>query len=163
MTSEISRRLAVAELSERILEMAKTGVYRTSIFEAFQPVATKRHISLAIRHAKRFGLHSVAKLRDEDLGTYYQLDAVKYQALQHTMQSVVPLESDEAVLKRMTDAVTTVKLMVMVVGGSAIALFSSGFVCILLGKASLGSGFLTAGATAIALWLLQKNLAKKIV
>ncbi len=163
MTSEISRRLAVAELSERILEMAKTGVYRTSIFEVFQPVATKRHISLAIRHAKRFGLHSVAKLRDAELGTYYQLDAVKYQSLQHTMPSIVPTESDEAVLQRMTDAVTTVKLLVTVAGGGAIALFSSGLICILVGKASLGSGLLTGGATAIAIWLLQKNLARKIV
>ena len=163
MTSEISRRLAIGELSERILEMAKTGVYRTSVFEAFQPVATQRQISLAIRHAKRFGLHSVAKLRDAELGTYYQLDAVKYQSLQHTMQSVVPLESEEAVLKRMTDAVATVKLLVTVAGSGAISLLSSGFICLLLGKASLGGGLLTGGTTAIALWLLQKSLAKKIV
>jgi hypothetical protein len=163
MSGEISRRLTIAELSDRILDMGKTGVYRTSIFEAFQPVATKRQISLAIRHAKRFGLHSVAKLRDADLGTYYQLDGVKYQALRHTIQSIAPLESEEAVLQRMTDAVATVKLMITVAGGGAIALLSSGFICLLLGRASLGGGLLTGGATAIALWMLQKNLAKKIV
>jgi hypothetical protein len=63
----------------------------------------------------------------------------------------------------MTDAVATVKLMITVAGGGAIALLSSGFICLLLGRASLGGGLLTGGATAIALWMLQKNLAKKIV
>jgi hypothetical protein len=47
------------DLTRRILEMATTGVYRGSIFEALAPIATQRQIRQAIAHAKQFGLHSV--------------------------------------------------------------------------------------------------------
>ena len=75
MSHGISRRASVPELSRQVLEMATTGVYRESIFEALQPLATKKSIRLAIAHAKQFGMYSVAELRDDVLGTYYQIGA----------------------------------------------------------------------------------------
>ncbi|NJP09904.1 MAG: hypothetical protein HC866_10815 [Leptolyngbyaceae cyanobacterium RU_5_1] len=159
--SEIARRLTVAELSQRILEMAKTGVYRASVFEAFQPVATKKQISQAIRHAKQFGLHSVAKLRDVELGTYYQVDAVKCQSLQQIVRTTVPLESPEDLLKRTTTALLTIQRMLAVAGGGAIALFGIGLFCLITSKPQLGLGLLTSAASAIGVWVLQKAVAKR--
>ena len=46
--SQLAPRLSETELSQRILAMAKTGVYRESIFEAFRSLATKRQIRQAI-------------------------------------------------------------------------------------------------------------------
>jgi hypothetical protein len=88
--SPLAPRLSETELSQRILEMAKTGVYRESIFEAFRSLATKRQIRQAIAHAKQFGLYSVRDLRDEELGTYYQVDLAKYDSFQAALKAAVP-------------------------------------------------------------------------
>jgi hypothetical protein len=150
-------------MSQRILEMAKTGVYRSSIFEAFQPVATKRHISLAIRHAKKFGLHSVAKLRHGELGTYYQVDLATYQACQTALQKSIPMESEEDVVKRMMDAVMMIQMMLTIAAGGAIAFFGMGLVCFTTGKPNLGWGLLTSSVGAVGIWTLQKAIAKKVI
>ena len=160
--SEMTRRLTVAELSDRILEMAKTGVYRESLFEAFQPVASKRSISHAIRHAKQFGLHSVAKLRDAELGTYYQVDLVKLEASKHALQVAVPL-TEEDVFQRMTAAMTTIRVMLGVASGGAIALAGFGAFCLLTGKSSLGWELMAGSISAVGIWAFQKSLAKKIM
>ncbi|MBF2027462.1 MAG: hypothetical protein IGS48_11940 [Oscillatoriales cyanobacterium C42_A2020_001] len=160
--SGITRRLTVSELSQRILDMAKTGVYRESLFETFQPVATKQQISQAIRHAKQFGLHSVAKLRDPELGTYYQLDQVKFNSLQHSLQTVVPLAKEDG-LQRMTEAIVTIRLMLTVAAGSAIALLAMGVFCLLTQNSSTGWGLITGAVSGAAIWALQKALAKKIM
>ncbi len=160
--SGITRRLSVTELSQRILDMGKTGVYRSSIFEAFQPVATQRQISLAIRHAKQFGLHSVAKMRDRELGTYYQVDAVKRQQLHQAFQTTVPAASEEDVLKRMTEAVLTIQMMLKVTAGGAIAVFGVGLFCLTTGKPQLGGGLLTSALCLVGIWAMQRSLAKKV-
>jgi hypothetical protein len=79
------------DLTRRILEMATTGVYRGSIFEALAPIATQRQIRQAIAHAKQFGLHSVRSLRDGELGTYYQVEPQKYASFQTAIAAAVPL------------------------------------------------------------------------
>lgn len=160
--SGITRRLTVSELSQRILDMAKTGVYRESLFETFQPMATKQQISHAIRHAKQFGLHSVAKLRDPELGTYYQLDQVKFDSLQHSLQTVVPLAKED-VLQRMTEAVVTIRLMLTVAAGGAIALFAIGAFCLMTQNSSTGWGLIAGAVSSAGIWALQKALAKKIL
>ena len=48
--------------------MARTGVYRQSVFEAFRSMATQRQIRDAIAQAKQFGLYTVSSLRDAELG-----------------------------------------------------------------------------------------------
>lgn len=160
--SEISRRLTVFELSQRIVEMAKTGVYRESIFETFQPVATKQQIRHAIRHAKQFGLYSIASMRDTQLGTYYQLDQVKFSSLQTAFQSSLPV-SHEDVMQRMTEAMVTIRLMLTVAGMGAIALLGVGLFCLMTGKSSVGWGLLSSAVSTIGLWSLQRAIAKKLV
>jgi hypothetical protein len=160
--SEISRRLSVLELSQRILEMARTGVYRESVFEAFQPVATKQQIRQAIRHAKQFGLHSIAPMRDAELGTYYQLDQVKFDSLKSTFSSSLPL-AEEDVFQRMTEAIVTIRLMLMVAGSSAIALLGMGLFCLVSGHPGIGWGVVSGATGAIGTWVLQKSLAKKLL
>lgn len=160
--SGITRRLTVSELSQRILEMAKTGVYRESIFEAFQPVATKRQISHAIRHAKQFGLHSIAPMRDANLGTYYQLDAVKFASLQQAFKASVPL-AEEDVFQRMTEATLTIRMMLTIASGGAIALFGVGLLCMAIGNSGAGWGLMTSSIGAVGIWALQKALARKIM
>lgn len=96
--SPLTRRLSVAELRDRILTMATTGVYRQSVFEAFQPVATQQQIRSAITQAKRIGLKSVATLRDPELGTYYQLDQARYQLLKaQSQRTFEPPAGDDGV------------------------------------------------------------------
>ncbi|MDX2231974.1 MAG: hypothetical protein NW220_20230 [Leptolyngbyaceae cyanobacterium bins.349] len=160
--SEITRRLTVTELSQRILDMAKTGVYRESLFETFQPMATKEQIRQAIRHAKQFGLHSVAQMRDTELGTYYQVDTAKFAALQSAFERSLPL-SEADVFQRMTEAVITIRLMLTIAGGGAIALLSLGLLGLVTGNRETGWGLVAGGVGAIAIWTIQKALAGKFV
>lgn len=160
--SGITRRLTVAELSQRILEMAKTGIYRESIFETFQPVATKVQIRQAIRHAKQFGLHSVAAMRDAELGTYYQVDQVKLAALQSALQVSLPL-AEADVFQRMTEAMLTIRLMLAIAGAGAIALLGVGIVCLLTENTGAGWGLISSALSTIALWTVQKGLARKVM
>jgi len=160
--SEMTRRLTVAELSQRILDMAKTGIYRESIFETFQPLATKQNIRQAIRHAKQFGLHSVATMRDAELGTYYQLDQAKFAASQHALQSSLPL-TEADVLQRMTEAIVTIRLMLAIAGSGAALLLGLGLFCLLSGNAGSGWGLISGSLCAIAIWTAQKTLAKKVM
>jgi hypothetical protein len=160
--SIITRRLSVLELSQQILEMAKTGVYRESVFEALQPLATKKQIKEAIAHAKRFGLHSVASLRDAELGTYYQLDLVKYQSLQHVLHSPMHLGKDEELVQRLTDATTSVHLMLGIAKGLAVMLAIAGMICWATGSGQVSFGLLSGAVSATGLWALQKSLVKQI-
>ena len=159
--SSLTRRLSVTELSQRILEMAKTGVYRESVFEAFRPNATKKQIRAAIAHAKQFGLHSAPNLRDPELGTYYQVDLVKYESLQQALRASITFDQGEDLAKRIMEAAQTIRIMLMVSGGLTIVLTSLGAICLLLGRSHIGSAA-WLGAFCVALvWFLQKNLAKK--
>lgn len=160
--SEISRRLTVSELSQRIVEMAKTGVYRESIFETFQPVATKQQIRHAIRHAKQFGLHSIATMRDTELGTYYQLDQVKFDSLKSSFHASLPL-SHEDVVQRMTEALITIRLMLTIAGTSAIALLGIGLFCWVTGRPNMGLGLVIGAISTIGIWGLQRAIANKLI
>lgn len=154
----ITRRLSVSELSEQILEMAKTGVYRESVFEALQPLATQRQIRTAIAHAKRFGLHSVASLRDAELGTYYQLDWVKYQANQHLLHASEYLGKDADLLKRVTEAQQTARRMLVLARGLAIVLGLASLSCGILGQRPIGLMLLGGTIAAGLLWGLQRSI-----
>ncbi|MDA0265804.1 MAG: hypothetical protein O3A14_02330, partial [Cyanobacteria bacterium] len=114
--------LSDLELTQRILDMAKTGVYRESILEALQPVATQRQIRSAITQAKQFGLHSDRSLRDAELGTYYQVDLRRYHSFQAAISAAVPLESHD-VASQVLLTTQALRRMLVVAGGGAIALF----------------------------------------
>ncbi|MBD1866220.1 hypothetical protein H6F95_02650 [Cyanobacteria bacterium FACHB-471] len=160
--STIARRPSVVELSQRILDMANTGVYRESVFEALKPVATKKQIREAIAHAKKFGLHSVASLRDEELGTYYEVDLVKLRSLEHTIPTSVPASQSTDLTKQTTDAIVTIRLMLTAAKGAAIALTIIGFAYLLTGKQQASFGLFSSAASAAGLWMLQKAFAKKV-
>lgn len=157
----ITQRLSVSELTPRILEMAKSGVYRTSIFEAFRAMATQKQISQAIRHAKQFGLYSVAGLRDAELGTYYQLDEVKYRSLQPTLQSTL-INLDVDPVKQATEAMLTVKLMLAIAKGLTIALAGLSVFCFFTGHWQMAWETVAGTLSALGIWSVQKALAKKL-
>jgi hypothetical protein len=164
--STITRRSSVVELSQRILDMAKTGVYRESVFEALKPVATKKQIREAIAHAKKFGLHSVASLRDEELGTYYEVDLVKLRSLEHTIPTSVPSSQStdltKQTTKQATEAIVTIRLMLTAAKGAAIVLTIIGFAYLLTGNQQASFGLFSSAASAAGLWMLQKAFAKKV-
>jgi hypothetical protein len=157
-----SQKLSVNELTARVLEMAQTGVYRESIFEAFQPVATKRQIRSAIAQAKQFGLHSVASLRDSELGTYYQADASHYQLFQTALRSAA-LSGGEDLAQQVIHGTQAIKAMLVVVGGSTLGLFGIGSLCLLSGHAHTGGLLWLGAALTGGIWVVQRSVAKPLI
>lgn len=151
------------ELTGRILDMAQTGVYRESLFEAFRPVATKKQVKEAIALAKQFGLHSDPSLRDTELGTYYQADAKKVASYHSVIQSSVMLSAGDDMAAQMQIAIRTVKLMLVVSGGGAIALLLLGIGYLLSGKAEAAAMWWSSALCAGGIWLWQKTVAKPLL
>ena len=156
--SAIIRRLSVPELTQQILEMAKTGVYRESLFETLRPLATQRQIRTAIAHAKRFGLHSIANLRDSKLGTYYQVDLVKYEAQRHLLHSPAHFGEDADLLQRVTVAQQAIAQMLIVVKSLTIVLGLASFACAILGQGQISLSLLSGMIGAAIVWALQRSL-----
>ena len=163
MTKAIATRLSMNELTGRILEMAQTGVYRESLFETFRPMATKKQVKGAIALAKQFGLHSDPTLRDEALGTYYQVDPQRVQSYQSAVDSSLMLQAGDDVAQQVQLAVATVKMMLLVSGGSAIALVAIGSGYVLSGKAETAAAWWTSALCAGGIWLWQKRVAKPML
>ncbi|MBD0269080.1 MAG: hypothetical protein ICV77_12400 [Cyanobacteria bacterium Co-bin8] len=157
-----SQRLSVSDLTARVLEMGQTGVYRESIFQAFQPVATKRQIRSAIAQAKQFGLHSVAALRDSELGTYYQADPARYQLFQKALRTSA-LTNGEDLAQQLIHGTQAIKTMLFVVAGSALGLFGIGSLCLLGGQTQTGSLLWLGAALAGGIWAVQRTVAKPLV
>lgn len=156
----IPQKLSVSELTGRILQMAQTGVYRESIFEAFQPVATKREIRSAIAQAKQFGLRSVAAMRDTDLGTYYQADPAQYPVFQAALKAAILPENEETLAQRMIRLTQAIQAMLVLAGGSALALMVVGSLCLLNHQPHTG-GLLWLGSFLLgSLWGLQCCIAR---
>lgn len=173
--SVITKRSSVPELSQQILEMAKTGVYRESVIEALHPIATKKQIRLAIAYAKQFGLHSVASLRDAELGTYYAVDVEKYQSLHHKLQqglqhgptAIATSEAQDLakqdLVTKVVDVTVVVRLMLATVRGLAIASLMIGLACLLSGQQPVGLGLLMSAAVTTTIWMIQRAIAQKMI
>lgn len=159
--SAIAKRSSVSELTHQILEMGKTGVYRESVFEALGPLGTKKQIRLAIAHAKKFGLHSVASLRDAELGTYYQVDLTTYHSLKHSIAAIAP-DDRRTTITQLVDATSTVNLMLATAKGLAIAMLLLGVACLLSGHRQISFNLLVSAASAGGLWMLQKSVARNV-
>ncbi|MEO0884555.1 MAG: hypothetical protein AAFY54_01295 [Cyanobacteria bacterium J06648_10] len=159
----ITTQLSMNELTGRILDMAQTGVYRESLFEAFRPVATKKQVKEAIALAKQFGLHSDPSLRDTELGTYYQADAKKVASYHSVIQSSVMLSAGDDMAAQMQIAIRTVKLMLVVSGGGAIALLLLGIGYLLSGKVEAAAMWWSSALCAGGIWLWQKTVAKPLL
>ena len=163
MTKAIVTRLSMNELTGRILDMAQTGVYRESLFETFRPMATKKQVKSAIALAKQFGLQSDPTLRDADLGTYYQADAQKVRSYQSIIDSSLMLQAGDDMAQRMQLAMRTVKMMLVVSGGCAIALLAVGCGYVLSGKAEAAAMWWTSALCVGGIWLWQKTVAKPLL
>ena len=150
-----------ADLSQRILEMAATGVYRESIFEAFKPLATKKQISSAIALAKQFGLRTDASLRDPELGTYYHADPEQVQQYQALATTPMTLSEDEDIAARMTVAVQTLQAMVTIAGTVTVVLIVIGSLCVLSGRLINGAVVYCSAFWTGIIWLVQRQLVRK--
>jgi hypothetical protein len=148
------------ELSQRVLAMAKTGVYRESIFEALQPLASKRQIREAIAIAKSFGLRSDPKLRDPELGTYYQVSLQQYEAFETALQMALAPGAWQDPATQLVAMTVALRQMVRLVGITALALLVIGSLYILSNQLTTGALFCSAALCAGGIWAVQKRLAK---
>jgi hypothetical protein len=160
--TNLTRRLSVPELSEQVLQMAMTGVYRESVFEALQPLATKQQIRRSIAHAKRFGLHSVASLRDAELGTYYQLDETKYQALKHKLHAPESFGEDAELVQRVTHATQIVQRMLMAATVLAGVLGLLSAIGGITGHWQASIALFSSAIGVVGLWGLQRWIATQL-
>ncbi|NJN02253.1 MAG: hypothetical protein HC873_01100 [Leptolyngbyaceae cyanobacterium SL_1_1] len=161
--SPLTQRLSTAEISQRILEMAVTGVYRESVFETFRPVATKKQIRDAIAHAKHLGIRSVPQLRDEALGTYYQIDASRYATAQAIVEAEIQLAVGESPSQRLL-VVTQALRATLGVSASFTVLFGLGSSLFWLnGQVGWASSTLFSSLSAAAIWAVQRQVAKNLV
>ncbi|MEM9003779.1 MAG: hypothetical protein AAGE59_09675 [Cyanobacteria bacterium P01_F01_bin.86] len=158
-----SLRLSEIELSQRILEMACTGVYRESIFEAFQSLATKQQIRSAITHAKQFGLYSVRNLRDSELGTYYQVDTAKYQSFQAALKASVPLTSEDDLAARIVASTQAVQALLAIAGSCAIGFLIVGGFCLVTGHLQSGRLAWVSAASMGAIWFIQRTWVRSFL
>lgn len=158
--TDLSRRLSTLELSQKILEMGRTGVYRESVFEALQPYATKRQIREAIAYAKQFGLHSVAPMRDSELGTYYQLDLAKYQRAQPTLKDTLPLMQKGDVAQQLLERDRALERVLMLTQSFWMILAIAGVSSILMGWSRVGFGALSGAVSVAVLWGIQRQITR---
>lgn len=154
--------LTDTELTQRILEMGQTGVYRESILTTFAPHASKRRIRSAIAQAKQFGLYSVASLRDPELGTYYQVEPAQVESFKVAIATTAP-PADGDWPQRLVDSVEIMKTMLAVAASGAIALFGSGSLCLLHGAPYTGSVLWLMAAIAAAIWGIQNRLVRRVL
>jgi len=152
---QIVPRLSETELSQRIMEMAKTGVYRESIFEAFQPLATKKQIRSAISHAKQFGLYSVRHLRDPDLGTYYEVDLTKYQSFLAALEANIHLPAENDLAAQILASTQTIRVMLVIPGSIALGCLLVGGFCFITGHLQSGRFAWISAASIGGIWALQ--------
>ena len=163
MSHGISRRASVVELSRQVLEMATTGVYRESIFEALHPLSTKKNIRLAIAQAKQLGMYSVADLRDDALGTYYQIDLAQYQVSKDALESPLVPEDPAQAVQLATNMLSTMRWLVRLTLFTAILLASVGLSCHWFGSGHLQGGLLVSAGIVLAIWHLQRRLLARFL
>ncbi len=154
--------ISTLELSQRILDMAESGVYRELILEALHPLATKKQIRSAIAQARHYGLYSVPELRDPDLGTYYQRDPKHYQSLQRALRSSIPL-SEQPLPEQIRQTTITIRRMLGIAAGCSLVSSLGGISCLVLQHTQLGWGLLVCSSSLAGVWGLQRGLAYGMV
>ena len=159
----LTRCLSTAEISQRILDMAVTGVYRESVIEAFYPLATKKQIRQAIAQAKQLGVRSVPQLRDETLGTYYQIDASSYASAQAVVKAEIARGAEASPAERLLLATQALRAMLGVSVTFALLLGVCSTLLWLNGQLLWGTGTLLGSLSAAGIWLIQKRLARNLI
>jgi len=155
--------LSVTDLTGRVLAMAKTGVYRQSVFEALGPVATRRHIRDAIAQAKQFGLRTVPTLRDPELGTYYQVDAASYEAFQSAAKTLPAGQGTTDLAAQVMHTHQAMRAMLTTVAGSTVGLGLLGGWCLLDGQVQAGRGLWLGTLVAGGVWTVQRAIARRVL
>lgn len=148
-------------LTHQVLTMAKTGVYRQSLFEALKPVATQRQIRDAIAQAKQLGLYSVPSLRDEELGTYYQIESADYEAFEGAASALAPLSPTTNLADQVISTQRAMQTMLRTVAGCSLILGLLGGWCLWEGQAQTGRGLWLGALVAGGLWGVQRAIAKR--
>lgn len=148
-------------LTHQVVTMAKTGVYRQSIFEALKPLATQRQIRDAIAQAKQVGLYSVPALRDEELGTYYQIEAADYEAFQNAAKTLAPLSPATNLADQVMSTQQAMHTMLRTIAGSSLGLGLLGGWCLWEGQAQAGRALWLGALVAGGLWGVQRAIAKR--
>ena len=155
--------LSPLDLTERVLAMAKTGVYRQSVYEALGTMATRRQIRDAIAQAKQFGLYTVASLRDEDLGTYYQVEAASYESFQAASRTLAAGAAPENLADQVVATHNALRAMLSAVASSTLGLGLLGGWCLLDGQTQLGRGLWLGAMVAGGLWGVQRWIARRAI
>ncbi len=161
--------LSLTDLTQRILEMSETGIYRESIFEVFHSLATKKDVRRAIAYAKTLGLYSVASLRDETLGTYYELDPEIYRQRKRAVGDIALWEAEierKAALKKQSAAqaegdTDTVQEMLATARGAAGLMLMLSLSFGLAGFQYICGIGLCIALGAAAAWQLQRLLVQR--
>lgn len=157
--------LSTSELRQRILEMAQSGVYRQSIFEALRPYARRRQISIAIASARRFGLQSVANLRDPQLGTYYELGETDWSFDSHISTPIRDLLRPDAIVAPARKDGSAIRLVLQwilwIPMGSALLLLVMGILSLALNALSWGFAFCFGSGMALTIWIVQRILFQR--
>lgn len=149
------------ELTDRVLTMAQTGVYRQSVFEALGPIATRPQIREAIAQAKQFGLYTVSALRDDELGTYYQVEPTRYESFQAAAKVLVAGPSPENLAEQVIATHSALRAMLTTVATSTLGLGMIGGWCLLDGHTQLGRGLWLGAVVAGGLWIVQRWIARQ--
>ncbi|MEA5450244.1 hypothetical protein VB780_16810 [Leptolyngbya sp. CCNP1308] len=155
--------MSTLDLTDRVLTMAKTGVYRQSVFEALGPIATRRQIRDAIAQAKQFGLYTVSALRDEDLGTYYQVEAANYESFQAASKALAAGAPPENLATQIVVTHAALQAMLTTVAGSTLGLGLLGGWCLIDGHTQLGRGLWLGAVVAGGLWGVQRWIARRVL
>jgi len=153
-------RLSTPDLTRRILEMAQTGVYRESLFDTFRPLATRRQIRTAIALAKQYGLYTVASLRDDTLGTYYQADSSSRDRFQAAARHRTQWDSPTDAATQVLAAQQTIRAMLTLMATATVALGLGGAWQLLAGHAETGRLLWLGGLGVGGLWAVQRLIAK---
>lgn len=157
----LTRNLSKTELIQRILDMASSGVYRESILEALQPVATKTQIRAAIAQAKHFGLHSVASLRDSELGTYYEVDLAQFKTFQKALDASIACTSQDEMVQTIVQTCQTIRQMLLTVAIATIGFGTIGIYCVATHHETFGSILLACALSTSGVWFLQRSIVRK--
>ncbi|MBW4482497.1 MAG: hypothetical protein KME14_08135 [Tildeniella torsiva UHER 1998/13D] len=151
------------DLTDRVLTMAKTGVYRQSVFEALGPIATRRQIRDAIAQAKQFGLYTVSALRDDELGTYYQVEAASYESFQAASKALAASAPAENLAAQVVATHDALQAMLTTVASSTLGFAVLGGWCLLDGQTQLGRGLWLGAMVAGGLWSVQRWIARRVL
>jgi len=156
-----SPRPSMTDLIDQVLTMAKTGVYRQSVFEALRPLATQRQIREAIAQAKQFGLYSVPSLRDEELGTYYQIGVADYESFQTAAKTLTTLQPAGDLAEQVVSTHRAMQAMLRTVAGCSLGLGLLGGWCLLDGQAQAGRFLWLGAVVAGGVWGVQRAIARR--